>query len=165
MTERMVQWAQKRVVELEKEDLCGFIFKANSPSSGMERVKIYDKNHIPSKKGVGLFAGIFMQHFPLLPVEEEGRLHDAGLRENFVERIFAFQRWRDAIKSGQSLDAIIRFHTKNKLLILSHGAKHYRMMGKVVARGKEFALKELYSEYQTLFMQSLKLRAIKLWRL
>ncbi|MCW8892598.1 MAG: DUF523 domain-containing protein, partial [Deltaproteobacteria bacterium] len=79
ITERMTVWAKQRVTQLEKENLCGFVFKAKSPSSGMERVRLYDKNGVPNKTGVGLFAGIFMEHFPLLPVEEEGRLHDPRL--------------------------------------------------------------------------------------
>lgn len=84
-TEMMVRWAQKRVAELEGENLCGFIFKSDSPSSGMERIKVYDEKGMPAKTGVGIFARIFMEHFPLLPVEEEGRLHDTQLRENFIE--------------------------------------------------------------------------------
>lgn len=97
MTDRMVQWARKRVVELEKEDLCGFIFKSNSPSSGMERVRVYNEKGMPVKKGIGIFAGIFMDRFPLLPAEEEGRLHDPELRENFVERIFTLKQWREVL--------------------------------------------------------------------
>ncbi len=77
-TERMLQWARRRVVELEEEDLCGFIFKSRSPSSGMERVKVYDEGKRPIKTGVGLFAGVFMGHFPLVPVEDEGRLWSQG---------------------------------------------------------------------------------------
>ena len=95
-TDRMISWAKKRVRELEKEDLCGFIFKSGSPSSGMERIKVFpEKPGMPTKKGVGIFARIFMEHFPRLPVEEDGRLHDVNLRENFIERIFTLRRWRD----------------------------------------------------------------------
>jgi uncharacterized protein YbbK (DUF523 family) len=79
-TERMVAWARKRVKELDAEGLCGFIFKSNSPSSGMERVKVYNEKGMPEKKGTGLFARVFMDHFPLVPVEDEGRLHDPKLR-------------------------------------------------------------------------------------
>jgi len=89
MTDRMEKWAKKRTVELEKNNLCGFIFKSDSPSSGMERVKVYNEKGIPVKKGVGLFARIFMDHFPLLPVEDDGRLNDPILRDNFIERIFS----------------------------------------------------------------------------
>ena len=97
MTERLSSWAQQRVAQLEKEDICGFIFKSDSPSSGMERVKVYNEKSMPFKAGAGIFAKIFMKHFPLLPVEDEGRLHDPGLRENFIERIFSLKRWREAL--------------------------------------------------------------------
>ena len=93
-TECMLAWATKRVRELEKEDLCGFIFKKGSPSSGMARVKIYNTKGNVQHVGSGLFARAFMAHFPRLPVEDEGRLHDPKLRENFIERIFALRRWR-----------------------------------------------------------------------
>ncbi len=96
LTAQMQSWARRRVSELEAEDLCGFIFKSKSPSSGMERVKVYsEENGIPAHNGVGMFARAFMEHFPLLPCEEEGRLHDPVLRENFIERIFVYRRWRE----------------------------------------------------------------------
>jgi len=98
-TDRMTAWAQKRVAEPGKENLCGYIFKSGSPSSGMERVKVSDDNGVPAKVGVGLFARVFLDHFPLLPTEEEGRLQDPKLRENFIERIFALKRWRDSSPS------------------------------------------------------------------
>jgi uncharacterized protein YbgA (DUF1722 family)/uncharacterized protein YbbK (DUF523 family) len=159
MTERMVSWAEKRVVELEKEEVCGFIFKSDSPSSGMERVKVYNEKGMSVKKGIGMFARIFMKHFPLLPVEDEGRLHDSELRENFIERIFALKRWREVLTKKESRGNVVDFHTKHKLLILSHSPRHYRMMGIFVARAKDFPLKELYWQYQTLLMESLKLKA------
>ena len=102
MTDRMIRWARKRVVELEKEDLSGFIFKSSSPSSGMERVKVYNKKGMPVKKGTGMFARIFMEHFPLLPVEDEGRLHDPKSRENFIERIFTLRRWREVLREKKT---------------------------------------------------------------
>jgi uncharacterized protein YbgA (DUF1722 family)/uncharacterized protein YbbK (DUF523 family) len=157
-TERMHQWARRRVQELEKEDLCGYIFKSGSPSSGMERVKVYDRNGVPAKVGVGVFARIFMEHFPLLPVEEEGRLHDPKLRENFIERIFTLKRWRETAAQKQSLGTLVDFHTRHKLLILSHSTETHRSMGKLVAEGKRIPLKTLYEEYQTLLMQALQLR-------
>jgi len=158
-TERMVQWARKRVAELEREDLCGFVFKSNSPSSGMERVKVYNANGVPAKIGVGLFARVFMEQFPLLPVEDEGRLHDPRLRENFVERIFALKRWREALGQKKNLKTLIHFHTVNKLLILGHSPEHYRKMGSLVAKGKEQAISDLYSRYQTLLLEALRLKA------
>jgi len=158
MSERMVTWANKRVVELEKEGLCGFIFKSGSPSSGMERIKVYNEEGMPVKKGVGMFARIFMEHFPLLPAEDEGRLHDPELRENFIERIFTLKRWREALAKKESRGIIVDFHTKHKLLILSHSPKHYQAMGKLVAKARDLPLKEFYSQYKTLLMEALKLK-------
>ena len=158
-TERMVTWARARVKELEKEDLCGFIFKSRSPSSGMERVKIYNEKGIPTNNGVGMFAKIFMDHFPLLPVEEDGRLHDVRLRENFIERIFALKRWRELLGSKRSRGRLVSFHTQHKLLILSHSPKHSRILGKLVAEAKNIPQDQLYSQYQTLFMEALKLKS------
>lgn len=158
-TDRMVQWARKRVQELEKEDLCGYIFKSNSPSSGMERVKVYDRNGVPARVGVGIFARVFMEHFPLLPVEEEGRLHDPKLRENFIERIFTLKRWRETAVRKQSLGTLVDFHTRHKLLVLSHSPEMYRTMGKLVAGGKQTPLRILYEKYEALLVEALQFRA------
>jgi len=158
MTDRMVKWAQKRVAQLDKQDLCGFIFKSDSPSSGMERIKVYSEKGMPVKKGVGMFAKIFMEHFPLLPVEDEGRLHDPKLRDNFIERIFALKRWREILSKKESRGTLVEFHTKHKLLILSHSPKHYQMTGKLVAKAKEIPIKELYQQYQAILMESLYLK-------
>ncbi len=158
MTECMLRWARRRVKELEKENLCGFIFKSNSPSSGMERIRVYGERGMPVKKGVGIFARIFMDHFPLLPVEDEGRLHDPGLWENFIERIFTLKRWREALERKESRGNVVDFHTRHKLLILSHSPKHYQTMGKLVAQAKDLSLKQLYQKYQTLLMESLQMK-------
>jgi uncharacterized protein YbgA (DUF1722 family)/uncharacterized protein YbbK (DUF523 family) len=157
-TERLLAWARKRVVELEREDLCGFIFKSGSPSSGMERVKIYYGKGEPAKTGAGLFAREFMQHFPLLPVEDEGRLHDPALRENFLERLFAMKRWRETAAPGAKRGHLVDFHTRHKLLIMSHSPKHYELLGKLVAQIKGIPLPELYEQYQTQLMKALRLK-------
>ena len=158
-TAKMLRWALKRVTELEGEDLCGFIFKSNSPSSGMERVKVYSQKGMPVKKGRGMFARTFMDHFPLIPVEEDGRLHDPQLRENFIERIFTLRRWREVISKRKTMGGLVEFHTRQKLLILSHSEKHYRLMGKLVARGKQIPIERLYEEYEILLMEALMLKA------
>jgi len=158
LTERMETWAKKRVAELEKEGLCGYIFKSDSPSSGMERVKIYNEKSMPVKSGVGVFAKIFMESFPLLPVEDEGRLHDPGLRENFIERIFALKRWRETLDNKNFKKSLIDFHTKHKLLILAHSPGHYQLMGKLVAAQKSISQKDLQKHYQDLLLESLKVK-------
>ena len=158
-TGHMTQWARKRVAELENENLNGFIFKSKSPSSGMEAVKVYNKKGIPVKKGVGIFARVFMEHFPLLPVEDEGRIHDLKLRENFIERIFTFKRWREALAEKKSRGNLVSFHTRHKMLILSHSPQHHRVMGRLVARAKDIPLKALYKQYQKLLMEALRLKS------
>jgi uncharacterized protein YbgA (DUF1722 family)/uncharacterized protein YbbK (DUF523 family) len=157
MTGRMLSWAKKRVAELEKEDLCGFIFKSDSPSSGMERVKVYNEKGMPEKKGVGLFARAFMEHFPLIPVEEDGRLHDPKLRENFVESVFTLKRWRQVREEEMSRGNLVAFHGEHKLLILAHSPKHQATMGKLVAAAKTFKTEELYDRYERLLLDALKL--------
>ena len=157
-TARMLNWAGKRVRELEKEGLAGFVFKKNSPSSGMERVKVYNDKGMPIKKGVGLFARVFMKHFPLLPVEDEGRLHDPGLRENFIERIFVFKRWRECLSQPKRRANLVDFHTKHKLLVLSHSPDLHREMGRMVAGAKEVAIGNLFERYEELLMKALRLK-------
>jgi uncharacterized protein YbgA (DUF1722 family)/uncharacterized protein YbbK (DUF523 family) len=157
-TERMEAWARQRVGELEKEDLCGFIFKSDSPSSGMERVKVYSDKGIPSKVGVGLFARIFMEHFPLTPVEEEGRLHDPVLRENFIERIFTCVRYCDIMEGTKQARRLMDFHTRNKLLLMAHSAKHLKEMGSLVAHAKEMPARELVERYEGLLMEAMALK-------
>ncbi|MFH1242852.1 MAG: DUF523 and DUF1722 domain-containing protein [Pseudomonadota bacterium] len=160
-TKRMLTWARRRVKELEKEDLWGFIFKSGSPSSGMERVKVYRDSRMPVKNGVGMFARVFMEHFPLIPVEEDGRLYDPALRENFIERIFTLMRWREVRAAKRALGPVVGFHTQHKLLILSHSERHSRLMGKIVAAGKGLPLDELFTQYERLLMEALKLKSTR----
>ncbi|MBW2029379.1 MAG: DUF523 and DUF1722 domain-containing protein [Deltaproteobacteria bacterium] len=159
MTRRLIAWARKRVKDLESEGLCGIIFKSKSPSCGIERVKVYRDDGMPVKKGVGLFARSFMQHFPFVPAEEEGRLHDPHLRENFVERVFALKRWRSVLARGKSIGNLVDFHTHHKYLILSHSPQYYRQMGKLVAEAKSLKPRELYALYGELLMKALSHRA------
>jgi uncharacterized protein YbgA (DUF1722 family)/uncharacterized protein YbbK (DUF523 family) len=159
ITGPMLAWAQQRVRELEGENLCGFIFKAKSPSSGMERVKLYDRNGVPAKKGVGLFARTFMEHYPLLPVEEDGRMHDPHLRENFIECVFVFKRWRDLLATGATPAGVVDFHARHKLLLLSHSPELYRELGKLVAQAGKRPLEELLGTYQGLLMKAMRLHA------
>ena len=144
--------------ELEKENLCGFIFKSDSPNSGLSRVKVYNAKGMAEKKGVGLFARAFTQHFPLLPVEEEGRLNDAKLRETFIEQIFTLKRWRETMASGRSMKNLVDFHTRHKLLVLSHSPAHAKLMGKLVAEGKQMPIDEVYTRYERLLIETLRLK-------
>ena len=158
-TEQMQAWAARRLTELAGEGLDGFIFKRMSPSSGMERVKLYSPSGMPSHRGVGVFARAFMDRFPHLPVEEDGRLHDPGLRENFIQRIFVHKRWRDLVASNMRRGGLVDFHTAHKLLLLSHNEKDYREMGRLVAGAKELPVAELFARYQAMLMATLKKRS------
>jgi uncharacterized protein YbgA (DUF1722 family) len=158
LTAQMKRWAKKRVKELEKEDLCGFIFKSDSPSSGMIRIKVYSEKGMPRKVGVGMFARAFMDHFARIPVEDDGRLHNPAIRENFIERIFSLKRWRDIAAKSPRIGKLVDFHSRNKLLLLSHSQKHYRLMGKLVANGKKLTPRKLFDQYEQLLLEALALK-------
>lgn len=160
-TDRMLAWARERIAMLEHEDLCGFIFKARSPSSGMRQISVYDEKGVPRKSGVGIFARAFMDRFPLIPVEDDGRLHDPRIRENFIERIFTLMRWREAISDGKSRGSLVTFHTRHKLLLLSHSPVNYRAMGKLVASAKQIPQGELFARYQESLMHAMALMTTK----
>jgi uncharacterized protein YbgA (DUF1722 family)/uncharacterized protein YbbK (DUF523 family) len=158
LTEQMRDYCRRVAVELENEDLCGFIFKKNSPSSGLFRVKVYNKG-VPAKSGRGLFADTVVKHFSLLPVEEEGRLYDMNIRENFIERVFAFRRWKDFLAESEDLGRLVEFHTNHKLQLMAHSPQLYREMGKLVAEGKSMDGPQLLERYRELFMRALALHA------
>jgi uncharacterized protein YbgA (DUF1722 family) len=157
-TNRMLDWAQKRARDLKKENLCGFVFKKNSPSSGLFRVPVKNFKGMPQKKGQGIFARVFTENFPLIPVEEEGRLHDAKLRETFIEQIFTLMRWRETLSKRKRMGNLVDFHTRHKLLIMSHSPKHSQMMGKLVAEGKSLVIDDLFVQYETLLIEALRLK-------
>lgn len=157
LTDRMKTWSRSRVEKLSSEELCGFVFKKNSPSSGLHRVKLYHPSGQSSRReGRGLFADLFAQNFPLIPVEEEGRLNDSRLRENFIERVFAMKRWRDFLEDDPDLRKLIGFHTEQKLLVMAHHPEKYRQMGRLVARGKGVPRGELLADYGRLYLESLE---------
>lgn len=158
-TDRMQAWARKRLRELEPLDLHGYVFKRASPSSGLERVKVYDASGLPRKVGVGIWARAFTEHFPLLPAEEEGRLHDPALRENFIERVFALQRFRETVAHGRTRARLVEFHAHHKLQLMAHAPEKLRALGRLVARAKELPATELYERYQALFLETLAVHA------
>lgn len=158
-TSRMLQWAQDKLMKLESENLCGFIFKSRSPSSGMKGVKVYSGSGVPAKTGTGIFAKSFIDKFHLLPVEDDGRLHDPAIRENFIERIFVYKRWQNLLKEDGLPGKLVSFHTDHKFLILSHSPKHYSELGRLVANAGRMKNEELQREYLAILMAALKLLA------
>jgi uncharacterized protein YbgA (DUF1722 family)/uncharacterized protein YbbK (DUF523 family) len=157
----MRRWSEKRARQLSGLDLCGYVLKKDSPSCGMERVKVRSEKGMPKKEGQGLFAEALLRHHPLLPVEEEGRLHDAMLRENFVERIFAYRRLRSFFEGSWSVGGLVAFHTAHKLQLMAHSPQAYRSLGRLVASAKGTPRGELRARYQSEFMGALSQRATR----
>ena len=157
-TDSMKNWARGRLKELAGEDLCGFVFKSDSPSSGMVRVKVYGKGGMPQKKGVGIFARAFMDRFPLIPVEDDGRLRNPLIRENFIEQVFTLKRWRETRARRSCVGNVVDFHSCNKLVLMAHSPKHLKTMGAMVAGGKSMGCSPLYHEYETLLLEALRLK-------
>ncbi len=155
-TDPMIAWSEEKLNELAEKDLCGFIFKSKSPSCGLERISVYSNTSVPLKQGIGIFARAFMKRFPRLPVEDDGRLHDPKLRENFIETLFTLKRWRDILSHEKQIKHLIDFHTRNKLLILSHNQSIYRRMGKLVATGASIGVDDLYDQYELMLLDALR---------
>jgi uncharacterized protein YbgA (DUF1722 family)/uncharacterized protein YbbK (DUF523 family) len=148
-----------RIEELKNLDLSGYVFKKGSPSCGIERVRIYNEHEKLSRSGVGLFARAFIEQFPLIPIEEEGRLCEPTLRENFIERVFCYRRWQDLVQSGVTRQALVQFHTIHKYLLLAHSPQQYEVLGRLVGQAHQHRPKELAHRYGELFMKALAVKA------
>jgi len=159
LTQAMRAYAERRVRQIENEDLCGYVLKKDSPSCGMERVRVYDENAVPARTGRGLFAEVLMARLPHLPVEEEGRLGDAKLRENFVERVFAYKRLKSLFAGRWTVGDLVAFHTAQKLLVMAHSTEAYRSLGRLVAGAKATPRAELRDRYEAGLMAALKVPA------
>lgn len=154
LTGRMRHYAAARAARLAALDLSGYILKSDSPSCGMERVAVYRTGAQAVRRGVGLFAAALRERLPLLPIEEEGRLHDPGLRENFIERVFAYRRLQTLLDARASARRLIEFHTRHKFQILAHSPAHYRTLGRIAAESGS-APAERRARYAALFMTAL----------
>jgi uncharacterized protein YbgA (DUF1722 family)/uncharacterized protein YbbK (DUF523 family) len=158
-TERMSRYSRQRVRRPDLAELSGFIFKNRSPSCGMERVKLYVKPGTVEKKAVGLFARTLMEHYPNIPVEEEGRLADPSLRENFIIRVFAYHRLQQLLRNRFSRGEMVTFHTVHKYLLLAHSPNHYQQLGRLVAGIKSTPATEFKTRYESLFMDGLSCKS------
>jgi uncharacterized protein YbgA (DUF1722 family)/uncharacterized protein YbbK (DUF523 family) len=161
LTEPMRLFTETRLRELESVELCGYVCKKDSPSSGMERVKVYNERGMPERSGAGLFTAAFMERLPLVPVEEEGRLHDLQLRESFVERVFCRRRWLDLLGDGIDRGRLVQFHADHKFLLLAHGRSGYEALGRLVASAKGRRTDTLFATYERGFVATLRQRATK----
>jgi uncharacterized protein YbgA (DUF1722 family)/uncharacterized protein YbbK (DUF523 family) len=161
LNDRLDTYAQRKVEELASEELCGYVLKKDSPSCGLGRVKIYDAHQVPTRSGRGIFATRLVERFPNLPVEEEGRLADPRLRENFVERVFAYWRLRGLFAGKWNVGRLVGFHTAHKLIVLAHSPEAYQQLGRLVARARAVPRKELERRYTDVFMAALTIIATR----
>jgi uncharacterized protein YbgA (DUF1722 family)/uncharacterized protein YbbK (DUF523 family) len=159
VTATLDEYAEQRVEELAAEELCGYVLKKDSPSCGLERVKVYGAHSAPMKSGRGRFALRLVERLPDLPVEEEGRLSDPRLRDNFVERVFAYWRLRELFGGSWSVRELVRFHTAHKLILMAHSPDAYQQLGRLVARARALRHEELERRYTRAFMTALTVLA------
>lgn len=150
----MQRYSEKRAGALRKLDLCGYILKKDSPSCGMTRVKVYGEG-MPSRAGRGIYASALMDAYPNLPVEDEGRLNDAKLRENFIERVFAYQRLCGLFRSRWTRGQVVAFHSAHKLQLMAHSTVAYRELGRLVADLKQIPRAAFREQYESGFMAAL----------
>lgn len=141
-----------------QKNLSGYILKKDSPSCGMERVRLY-KGNMPDRIGVGIYAQVLMERFPNLPVEEEGRLGDAVLRENFIQRVFIYARWQKMVAQPFSMQALTQFHAQHKYIYMSHNQNLAKDLGRWLADAHKLESDEVLDYYLSNMMAMLKTRA------
>ena len=160
-TEALERMTADRLRSLKDLELSGYIFKKDSPSCGVERVRIFNRHGMPNRHGVGLFARAYMERFPMVPVEEEGRLCDPVLRDNFIERVFCYHRWQQLERFPATRSNVVKFHTVHKYLLLAHSRQHYQQQGRLVAQADRYQPKDLVKNYGKLFMEALAITATR----
>lgn len=166
-TDAVAGYSEAALERLAGLDLCGYVLKSRSPTCGMERVRVYDGRGVAHKNGMGVFARALKARNPLLPVEEDGRLRDPGLREAFFDAVFALARWRQVARDqararpGAGVDALMEFHRKNKLLLRAHSPWHAAELGRMLARARDCDGAELTRRYGAGYMQAMNMRATR----
>jgi uncharacterized protein YbgA (DUF1722 family)/uncharacterized protein YbbK (DUF523 family) len=158
-TDAMQTWARRRLEELAPLHLHGYVLKKDSPSCGVSRVRVYGKGDSPANTGQGIYARELMTRFPLMPVEEEGRLHDVGLRENFIERIFVEYRWQKMLAEEPTPGGLVRFHTAHKMTLMAHAPAKYHEMGRLVASAGALPWEQLVASYNQMLHGTLQFLA------
>jgi uncharacterized protein YbgA (DUF1722 family)/uncharacterized protein YbbK (DUF523 family) len=159
MTKSLATFTEQKLEGLETANLSGYIFKKDSPSCGIERVRVFNQHGMPSRSGIGIFARAFSERFPLMPIEDEGRLCNPVLRDNFIERVFSYHRWQELARGPAMRSAVVAFHTTHKYLLLAHSRQHYQYLGRLVARAHRYEPKKLIERYGAVFMEALAVKA------
>lgn len=157
-TKRIITWARKKLKELERENLVGLILKSKSPCCGVRGVNVYQGRGRPLSQGKGLFAKFFQEHFPLIPVEEDRKLHQIDERENFISRIFIFSEWRKLLRQRKDFKLLVDFHTRLKFCLFAHSPKYGYEMGKLVCQGHLYPQDELFWRYSQLLVKTLSMK-------
>ncbi len=161
VTDALEDFGRQTAQDLRQTGISGYILKRASPSCGMERVKVYSPKGMPAKTGVGIYARMLMEDKPLLPVEEEGRLGDPVLRENFIQRVFIYHRWQQIVADGLTASRLVDFHTRHKLIVMAHSQASFKRLGQLVANAGKRKRETLGDEYVTELMSTLKRRATR----
>ena len=161
MTKPVTMLTERKLELLETGDLSGYVFKRDSPSCGIERVRIFNRQGKPRRNGIGVFARAFMERFPLVPIEDEGRLCDPVLRDNFIERVFCYHRWRTLTRGPLTCNDVVAFHAAHKVLLLAHDRQSTEQLGHLVARADRHRPGNLVERYGVLFMKALAVPATR----
>jgi uncharacterized protein YbbK (DUF523 family)/uncharacterized protein YbgA (DUF1722 family) len=156
-TASMAAWSRDRLERLASEHLSGYVLKKDSPSCGMEHVKVFGPDEIPERAGRGIFAEALLARFPNLPIEDEGRLGDARLRENFVERVFAYRRIQTFFDGNWTAPALARFHAAHEMSLLTHSSTAYRQLAELIADGAGLGRDRLRRGYEDQFLQTFRI--------
>jgi uncharacterized protein YbgA (DUF1722 family)/uncharacterized protein YbbK (DUF523 family) len=160
VTEKLKEYGEKALPHLT--NICGYIFTKGSPSCGVFRVKVYKENGMPNENpGSGIFASVIMNNNPLLPVEEAGRLTDPVLKENFIQRVFAYHDWQQLKKGRLNINKLMDFHSRYKYSLMSHSPDLCVKLGRMLAKGHASKIEKLGNEYFTLFMETLTRKATR----
>lgn len=155
VTDQLLEYSEEKIINLANLD--GFILKKDSPSCGAFRVPVViNKEGFRKKEGTGLFAKILMDRYPLMPVEEEGRLNDSALCENFFERVYAYNRWKKVDHENSSVQELIEFHSTHKLMLMARGSHYYQELGRMVAGTTSKDLEQRRNQYIQRFMEVMK---------
>lgn len=157
-TKTMKDWSAERLPGLVNENLHGFVLKKDSPSCGLFRVRVYNEKGMPTRAGRGLFARALVDDMPLLPVEEEGRLRDPYLRENFIMRVFTLYRWSRLMASHPTTHELVSFHASLRMLLMAHHPAKAKEMGRWVSQAGSLSLDEFTTEYHRMMMECLASR-------
>ncbi|MAD43266.1 MAG: hypothetical protein CL623_12875 [Arcobacter sp.] len=160
VTDKLVDISKELANQIQEDELCGFILKSKSPTCGLERVKVYPsgKNQMSEKNGVGVFAKQIKDKYPLLPIEEEGRLGDAWLKENFLMQIFSYKDIFEFLKTNPAAKDLVEFHTSYKYMIYAKSHQSYKELGQIVANHEKRDIKIVIEDYKHAFLKAISLK-------